>query len=111
MKQETPGRVDARHRGEEIKDGDTPFVLRPPKNSNPELARKKAYENCGLEIARRGEINVSQFTGKFVDFPEDVQVQLFNLMLAFTRVPISTYETAGLLRFPARLIPLRGGRR
>ncbi len=75
-----------------------------------DLARKKAYENLGLELARRGEINVSQFAGSFIDLPEDVQAELIMRMQDFTRVPASVYEAAGLIRFPRRFIPLRGGR-
>ena len=111
MKCNTPGSAKAGPEGEEIGDGDSLRILRLPRNCNTDLTRRKVYENLGLELARRGEINVSQFAGSFVDLPEDVQAELFLRMQDFTRVPASVYEAAGLIRFPKRFIPLRGGRR
>ena len=75
------------------------------------LARLRAYQNFGLELARRGEMNVSQFIATFIDFPESVQTELVKRLRDFTRVPIEVYEAAGAIRFPRRFIPLPGGRR
>ena len=110
MKSKAPGPARAGAEGEYEAVG--PAHIRPlPKNCNADLARKKVYENLGLELARRGEINVSQFVATFVDLPETVQVDLSQRLVDFTRLPMEVYEAAGAIRFPKRFIPLPGGRR
>lgn len=110
MKQYTSGPAEAGSEGEENGNGGPLHILPLNENCNTDLARRKVYENCGLEMARRGEINVSQFTGSFIDLPEDVQAELFKRMQDFTRLPASAYEAAGAIRLPKRFIPLSGGR-
>lgn len=111
MTRKNPGPAEAGSEGEKVEAADPVSILPLPSNCNTDLNRRKIFENLGLELARRGELNVSQFAATFVNFPEPVQDELVKQLRDFTRVPIEVYEAAGLLRFPARLIPLRGGRR
>ena len=108
-KKPSPTRVG---NGADFQSADTRKVVPLTQNRNAtDLARLRAYQNFGLELARRGEMNVSQFVATFIDFPEPVQAELMERLVDFTRVPIEKYEAAGAIRFPRRFIPLQGDRR
>ena len=97
--------------GTNFQSADTRKVVPLTQNRNTtDLARLRAYQNFGLDLARRGEMNVSQFVATFIDFPESVQAELVKHLIDFTRVPIEVYEAAGAIRFPKRFILLDGGR-
>ena len=111
MEQITPGPAGTGREGEEIGYDTDPNLVRLHQNRNTsDLARKKAYENLGLELARRGEVNVSQFAGTFVNLPENIQAELFKRLQDFTRLSIDVYEQAGAIRFPPRFIPIPGSK-
>lgn len=111
MTRKSPGRASTRLRGEEFgKSYATNLVALTHNRNTINLARLRAYQNFGLELARRGEMNVSKFVATFIDFPESIQDELVKHLRDFTRVPIEVYEAAGAIRFPRRFIPLPGGR-
>ena len=85
MKQKTPGRVDARHRGEIGKADSTNLV---PLNQNfntTDLASRKRFLHLGRELHSRGQKATSQFVSELADLDESDQIA--RRLEDFTRSP------------------------